>query len=430
MEMNSKLIFTISLVLLLLVSQVSAIPTSILIGKARTTPFIPLQTTFGQTSTCADYPTDGYGQVFSGPITASGQNPGDLINFYACVNNHPSCSDGWKFVTEKSSPASFDGRIYGYSSNQLFTYESYACNQLNVCSGISFGAKCISETEVANCISGAVSSKTSCPSGNYCDGGRCISFTSSCRELWISGAWSECKKGNIGDCIGYDSGCRTRTVYDSANCGTTLYRPISKETCIYVPTVGDITSRVSEAVKVTVDLGGTTSGFVATPEIEPLAIQLGGSITVKAKFYAATSGEYLLEAGVEKIGGLKTLATVGENFIIKSNFCDPADSHYANQRLKLSTGANDLTFTLQPNQGEGTYIAHVAWIRGCTGLASDILNQIDSPERIKVSTEAPSPSILTSSSFSERGFFGVANWILIFFLLSVLGLLIYWRFKR
>lgn len=119
--------------------------------------------------------------------------------------------------------------------------------------------------------------------------------------------------------------------------------------------------------------------FIGQPSVSTNKIKDGQSVIVTQTFEADAKGTYLLEAGIERIGGLNTLSAIN----IRGNTCNPYDKHFSNKAVYLTKGTHQISFEVTPVEGEGKYVYHTAYVTKC-GKDGKVIQQINAGDRVAV----------------------------------------------
>lgn len=312
---------------------------------------------FGVDEACSEYPEQT--KVFTGSKLISCNIDHSLINLYWCVNNAPNCDDGWAFVDEWVNP-----HYWNDPAGNVYVYECYSCPEGEAECDWQ-GDECVSYSEFANCDDGELDDPEFCGFNSYCQNGDCIDVDDVCIENWGCTTWGVCNAQSK----------QYRSCDDNNDCGTSKNKPDIVQNC-QVPVVEP------------------EGEFASIPEINKVEVVPGEPVIITVDFQAITEGNYLLEAGIEKVGGLGLFSL----FNVNENFCNPGQTWYANKLIHLTPGQHILNFEVTPGQeGEGTYQAHVALVKSCGG---DVIEQVNIDTLVKVETEKadePSPEGLTCS---------------------------------
>lgn len=116
------------------------------------------------------------------------------------------------------------------------------------------------------------------------------------------------------------------------------------------------------------------SMFIGTPKVSDNEIIDGDFVTITQEFKATKTGNYMLEAGIERWGGLSSV-------LVSANKCNPDDLHFANNFIYLTSGVHTITFKVTPVEGQGTYIYHTAHVSDCGG---QIYQQVNAQDKVRV----------------------------------------------
>ena len=161
---------------------------------------------------------------------------------------------------------------------------------------------------------------------------------------------------------------------------------------------GDVITQYNDNNIITVKDSEIDGLKFKTISVSPNKVGVNEEITVTGTYESTKAGNYLVEAGIGKVGILSV-------FNVNQNTCDPDEQWYANKNIDVGIGTGTITFKVKAPTS-GIYNAHVAVVTECGGT---VLNQLNSAESITVGTAGENDidinKILLYGAIAIVGFF-------------------------